>query len=73
MHYVGYADNGVMFPSPLEVNRFISGYIYGFIVILFQFPSPLEVYRFISMSKQLQNIIEKAVFPSPLEVDRFIS
>ena len=37
-----------MFPSPLEVNRFISKITITKTILFVQFPSPLEVNRFIS-------------------------
>ena len=36
------------FPSPLEVNRFISENCYAGRFAIVKFPSPLEVNRFIS-------------------------
>ena len=61
------------FPSPLEVDRFISleeavklRKAYN------KFPSPLEVNRVISQVFQ-KPIILTLKFPSPLEVDRVIS
>ena len=38
----------ITFPSPLEVNRFISQVFQKPIILTLKFPSPLKVYRFIS-------------------------
>ena len=60
------------FPSPLEVDRFISRQNTLGVLHVRVFPSPLEVDRFIS--KRLEFLyLSFNVFPSPLEVDRFIS
>ena len=61
-----------LFPSPLEVDRFISEREKGEHTMS-KFPSPLEVDRFIS--EEAKRIYRRKVkkFPSPLEVDRFIS
>ena len=65
---------GALFPSPLEVNRFISD-----IKIKHKergndmFPSPLEVSRFISTTTIFYKEKTMTKFPSPLEVYRFIS
>ena len=42
------------FPSPLEVNRFISQVFQKPIILTLKFPSPLEVNRFISKSWQIR-------------------
>ena len=60
-----------MFPSPLEVNRFISKRGQYNKRENGKFPSPLEVNRFISLGKRLMKLTK--LFPSPLEVNRFIS
>ena len=62
----------VPFPSPREVNRFISGTTLHHILECIGFPSPLEVNRFISQVFQ-KPIILTLKFPSPREVYRFIS
>ena len=60
------------FPSPLEVDRFISQLFLAYHLLDFLFPSPLEVDRFISVRNKF--LLKKVIrFPSPLEVDRFIS
>ena len=61
-----------MFPSPLEVDRFISVGYFTNTHVAFKFPSPLEVDRFISVENCYAGRFA-IVFPSPLEVDRFIS
>ena len=60
-----------LFPSPLEVYRFISELSIEINIFFIKFPSPLEVYRFISQfpKRNCRNYL----FPSPLEVYRFIS
>ena len=60
------------FPSPLEVNRFISLIAAKTEVERLKFPSTHEVYRFISNGKTTY-VSKGSRFPSPLEVDRFIS
>ena len=67
-----------MFPSPLEVGRFISidRFISGentMTIESIKFPSPLEVDRFISYLSKRSSARSFIRFPSPLEVDRFIS
>lgn len=62
-----------MFPSPLEVNRFISEINHD----LFNtedeaLPSPFEVDRVIS-ENPICIVMTLSLFPSPLEVYRFIS
>ena len=61
------------FPSPLEVNRFISSQDPYNEELGYKFPSPLEVNRFISILKKIQKGGHVSWFPSPLEVYRFIS
>ena len=60
-----------MFPSPPEVDRFISDKILAILNQKGGFPSPLEVDRFICDFKNQNG--ERERFPSPLEVNRFIS
>ena len=62
-----------MFPSPREVDRFISVEEEKPKKQISEFPSPLEVDRFISLEEAVK--LRKAYnkFPSPLEVHRFIS
>ena len=61
-----------MFPSPLEVDRFISVGYFTNTHVAFKFPSPREVNRFISVG-YFTNTHVAFKFPSPLEVNRFIS
>ena len=66
-----YMENPEAFPSPLEVNRFISRAHKT--NENFRFPSPREVDRFISDRHDPLYGDKIRGFPSPLEVDRFIS
>ena len=61
-----------LFPSPLEVDRFISIYSYS-IIAEDLFPSPLEVDSFLSTTAYQDDFSIPHEFPSPPEVDRFIS
>ena len=62
----------ITFPSPLEVNRFISQVFQKPIILTLKFPSPREVNRFISQ-KLLKRACLSNTFPPPLEVNRSIS
>ena len=60
-----------MFPSPLEVDRFLYFMSIDKISMERMFPSPLEVDRKLYNIVD-QNFDEKKWFPSPLEVDRYL-
>ncbi len=62
-----------LFPSHLEVNRFISNLMNNVCMSGRLFPSPLEVHRFISHDKSASIIKSRNGSPSPREVYRFIS
>ena len=59
-----------MFPSPLEVDRFLyTERLVNSMRGLSVFPSPLEVDRFLYFMS-IDKISMESMFPSPLEVDR---
>lgn len=60
------------FPSPREVDRFISEMPSENGLTITGFPSLLEVYRFISLREKYEAQANREL-PSPREVNRFIS
>ena len=62
------------FPSPLEVNRFISAR-YGKTAqsASLAFPSPLEVYSFIPYSNNIGWVYDSVGVPSPRKGNRLLS
>ena len=61
-----------VFPSPLEVDRFISKLLRKIMYFTYLFPSPFEVNRFISDNTEIEDFKVRR-FPSPFEVNRFLS
>ena len=57
-----------MFPSPLEVDRYLYTLVHKQIILSIRFPSPLEVDNLIYEDLETKN----ELFPAPLEVDRFL-